>query len=79
MRNWIGSAQDRDYWRALVDTALKLRVCLCVCLAVDNVAKFSRQLPLPDLEEPAYTVNYNGQRKHKAVLRHDYKEEENSN
>ena len=25
-RNWVDSAQDRDYWRALVNTALDLRV-----------------------------------------------------
>jgi hypothetical protein len=25
-RNWIDSAQDRDYWRALVKAALNLRV-----------------------------------------------------
>ena len=24
--NWIDSTQDRDYWRALVNAALKLRV-----------------------------------------------------
>jgi hypothetical protein len=24
--NWVDSAQDRDYWRALVDAALNLRV-----------------------------------------------------
>ena len=24
--NWVGSAQDRDYWRALVNVALDLRV-----------------------------------------------------
>ena len=24
--NWVDSAQDRDYWRALVNSALKLRV-----------------------------------------------------
>ena len=26
MRNWFDSVQDRDYWRALVNTALKLWV-----------------------------------------------------
>jgi hypothetical protein len=26
MRNWIDSAQDRDYWIALVNAALNLRV-----------------------------------------------------
>ena len=26
IRNWIDSAQDRDYWRALVNEALNLRV-----------------------------------------------------
>ena len=25
-RNWIDSAQDRDYWRALVNVALDLQV-----------------------------------------------------
>jgi hypothetical protein len=25
-RNWIDSAQDRDYWRALVNAGLSLRV-----------------------------------------------------
>ena len=25
-RNWVDSAQDRDYWRALVNSALDLRV-----------------------------------------------------
>ena len=26
MRNWVDSPQDRNYWRALVNTALNLRV-----------------------------------------------------
>jgi hypothetical protein len=25
-RNWVNSAQDKDYWRALVNAALNLRV-----------------------------------------------------
>ena len=25
-RNWVDSAQDRDYWRALVNVALNLQV-----------------------------------------------------
>ena len=25
-RNWVDSAQDRDYWRALVNSALNLQV-----------------------------------------------------
>jgi hypothetical protein len=25
-RNWVDSAQDRDYWRTLVNTTLNLRV-----------------------------------------------------
>jgi hypothetical protein len=26
MRNWVDSAQDRDYWRVLVNVALNLQV-----------------------------------------------------
>ena len=26
MRNWVDSAQDRDYWKVLVKAALNLRV-----------------------------------------------------
>ena len=25
-RNWVDSTQDKDYWRALVNTALNLQV-----------------------------------------------------
>jgi hypothetical protein len=31
-RNWIDSAQDKDYWRTLVNAALKLRVSLAMKL-----------------------------------------------
>ena len=26
MRNWVDSAQDRDYWRSFVNAALNLQV-----------------------------------------------------
>jgi hypothetical protein len=30
VRNWVDSAQDRDYWRALVNTALTLQVSYAI-------------------------------------------------
>ena len=38
-RNWVGSAQVRDYWRVLVNAALILRVPLAMewgCLGEDG-------------------------------------------
>ena len=32
-RNWIDSAQDRDYWKALVNATLNLRLPLAMKLA----------------------------------------------
>ena len=33
-RNWVDSAQDSDYWRALVNEALNLRVPLVMELEI---------------------------------------------
>ena len=37
--NWVDSAQDRDYWRALVNTALTLRVPQAMELVLMCIAK----------------------------------------
>ena len=41
-RDWIGSAQDMDYWRVLMNATLNLRVSL----AVELVLRFNMRLVL---------------------------------
>ena len=36
-RNWIDSAQDRDYWRALVNATLNLRIPQAIKLVIYRV------------------------------------------
>ena len=46
VRNWVDSAQDRDYWRALVHAALNLRVSqtMELCDALNKCAVCCRLL-----------------------------------
>ena len=45
-RNWVDSAQDRNYWRALVNTGLNLRVSYAMELNI--VSLFPRTNVLLD-------------------------------
>ena len=42
MRNWIGSALDRDYWKLIVNAALVLRVPLAMQLVRYQYEKLDR-------------------------------------
>ena len=50
--NWVDSAEDMDYWRALVNAALKLRVpqamelvsCLMTNVALAHVTSHCREV-----------------------------------
>ena len=45
--NWVDSAQDRNYWRALVDAGLNLRFPYGVSVAVTQApVRFPNQRPL---------------------------------
>ena len=35
-KNWVDSAQDREYWRALVNVALNFRISLAIELELVN-------------------------------------------
>jgi hypothetical protein len=40
-RNWVDSVQDRDYWRALVNAALKLKVSYAM-----ELEKYTKRLKI---------------------------------
>ena len=39
-RNWVDSAQDKEYWRTLVNVALNLRVPLNIIIIFDIQSKY---------------------------------------
>ena len=40
-RNWVDSAEDRDYWRPLVNAAMNLRVPKVIELvSLENIKRF---------------------------------------
>ena len=46
MRNWIDSAEDSDYWRALVNAALNLRVSYAMAFVSDWIFNDTLWLPV---------------------------------
>ena len=50
-RNWIDSAQDRDYWRALVNVKLNLQVPLALNSVDDSLSRlYAGTLPVAIFE-----------------------------
>ena len=62
MSNWVNSAQERDYWRALVNAALNLRIyklvsnLLLVKYADLLMSTISRRYPMTQEESPTEAV-----------------------
>ena len=46
MRNWVDSAQDRDYLRALVNAALNLRLPLAMELVATQISHDAEMLTI---------------------------------
>ena len=52
--NWVDSAQDRDYWRALVISALNLRGPFAMELVIINIVVYELCISIGDFESVYY-------------------------